>query len=74
MTGMKSITATEFKAKCLDLLDHVPQEGLAITKRGKTVARLYPERQDVLRFLGSVPGMELKGDLLSAGEKWDAQS
>ena len=24
MTGVKTITATEFKTKCLQILDHVP--------------------------------------------------
>ncbi|MEZ0326725.1 MAG: type II toxin-antitoxin system Phd/YefM family antitoxin [Fimbriimonas sp.] len=70
---MKTMSATEFKAKCLNILEHVPTEGLAITKRGKTVARLYPERQDILRFMGTAPGM-IKGDILSTGVKWDAES
>ena len=43
MTGMQSVTATEFKAKCLDILDHVPPDGLQITKRGKPVAKLIPD-------------------------------
>ncbi len=42
---LESISATEFKAKCLDLLDQVGarQIGrLEITKRGKVVAVLIP--------------------------------
>jgi prevent-host-death family protein len=41
-----TITATEFKAKCLQLLDQVSQTGeeLIISKRGKPVARVIPER------------------------------
>lgn len=74
MTGMQSISATEFKAKCFEILDHVPQEGLVITKRGKGVARLYPERKDMLRFLGSVPNMGVEADLLSSGVAWEAES
>lgn len=74
MTGMRSITATEFKAKCLDILDHVPPDGLAITKRGKAVATLFPKSVGVLEFLGTVPGLYVGGDLLSTGEKWDAES
>ncbi len=38
---MQSITATEFKATCLDILDRVQSgeiEELAITKRGQVVA------------------------------------
>lgn len=42
---METVSATEFKAKCLDLLDQVGarQIGrLEITKRGKVVAVLIP--------------------------------
>jgi len=43
-----NIAATEFKAKCLELLDRVHRTGeeLVITKRGKPVARLVAERDD----------------------------
>ena len=44
------LPASEFKAKCLALLDQVHERGesITITKRGKVVARLMPasERQD----------------------------
>jgi len=45
---MKTISATEFKAKCLQLLDDVQRSGedLVISKRGKPVARVVPERED----------------------------
>ena len=46
---MTNIPATEFKAKCLALMDRVAerQESYVITKRGKPVARLVPlESQD----------------------------
>ena len=39
---MKQIPATEFKAKCLALLDRVGPEGVVITKHGRPVARLVP--------------------------------
>ncbi len=43
---MKAITATEFKAKCLQLLDEVQRTGeeLVISKRGKPVARVVAEK------------------------------
>ncbi len=43
---MKTITATEFKAKCLQLLDEVQRSGedLVISKRGKPVARVVAEK------------------------------
>ena len=41
---MRSIAATEFKAKCLELMDRVAerQESFIITKRGTPVAKLTP--------------------------------
>ena len=38
------VPATEFKAKCLELMDRVAKrrESFVITKRGKAVARLVP--------------------------------
>ena len=41
---MKEINASEFKAKCLAILDEVAQTGQPVTilKRGKPVARLVP--------------------------------
>ena len=74
MTRMVTITATEFKAKCLDILDHVPPEGLAITKRGKTVAKVFPNEIDNSHLIGSMPDMKISGDIFSTGVKWDAES
>ena len=42
---MNAISATEFKATCLDLLDQVASgaiEGVTITKRGRVVGVLRP--------------------------------
>jgi prevent-host-death family protein len=41
---MKQIPATQFKARCMRLLDEVAETGepLVITKRGRPVARLEP--------------------------------
>lgn len=43
-----TITATEFKAKCLSLIDEVRETGgeLVISKRGRPVARLVPASAD----------------------------
>ena len=40
----RTISASQFKAKCLALLDDVAESGqsLVITKRGKPVARVEP--------------------------------
>jgi prevent-host-death family protein len=51
----KEITATQFKAQCLRLLDEVAETGetLVVTKHGRPVARVEPSRRpDDLR--GSV--------------------
>lgn len=44
MSGTKKITATQFKARCLRLLDEVAESGetLIVTKRGRPVARVEP--------------------------------
>jgi prevent-host-death family protein len=51
----REITATQFKARCLRLLDEVAESGeaLVVTKHGRPVARVEPPlRADDLR--GSV--------------------
>ena len=59
---MKTINATEFKAKCLQLLDEVQRTGedLVISKRGKPVARVVSEKAEkpwlALRGTGSFTG------------------
>jgi prevent-host-death family protein len=52
------ISATEFKAKCLALIDRVNSKGesITITKRGRVVAKLVPERD-----LGDQPWRALRG-------------
>ena len=60
---MTVITATEFKAKCLHLLDEVQRTGqdLVISKRGKPVARVVAER-------ASKPWLALRGKGLFKGD------
>ncbi len=41
-TTEKVISATEFKAKCLKILDDLESQGIVITKRGQVVAKLIP--------------------------------
>lgn len=72
---MKSIGATEFKQKCLSILDRVDPEGLLITKHGKPVAKLVPADMESADLLGSLSGkIAIRGDLLSTGLRWDAES
>jgi prevent-host-death family protein len=77
---MRHVTAADFKATCLKLMDDVDQRGesIIITKRGRPVARLVPiERpDDVGRPLGQGRGTGLiLGDLVEpvlAEDEWDA--
>jgi prevent-host-death family protein len=53
----KQITATQFKARCLRLLDEVAETGetLVVTKHGRPVARVEPPlRPDDLRGSGKI--------------------
>jgi prevent-host-death family protein len=72
----KTISATEFKAKCLQILDHLGPEGIVITKHSLPVARLTPVRQvDNSKLFGNMKGkIRILGDIFSTGEKWDAES
>lgn len=52
------ISAAEFKATCLDLMDEVDRTGAAIvvTKRGRAVAQLTPVRTHVRSAFGLLKG------------------
>lgn len=74
---MATVPATEFKAKCLELMDRVAErrETFVITKRGKAVAKLVPadlpKRKSILGYM--VGRMEIVGDLdkpLWTEEQW----
>ena len=77
---MKEIHATEFKAKCLAILDEVAQQGESVTilKRGKPVAQLIPPTPRNHQFpqqelMGSV---SILGDVVSPtlpAEEWEAE-
>lgn len=47
MATQRTIPASQFKAKCLALLDEVARTGetLVVTKRGKPVARVVPAEE-----------------------------
>jgi prevent-host-death family protein len=74
---MQTMKASEFKARCLKLMDQVQESGdeIVITKNGKPVSKLVPYRvtahslfgihQDKIRILDQ--------DLLSTGETWNAE-
>lgn len=78
---MQTIPASEFKARCLALLDEVNRTGevLTILKRGRPVARLIPARKTAGK--GRYPQDEIRGtvhvlgDIVSPAvprERWEA--
>jgi prevent-host-death family protein len=72
---MKQIAAAKFKEQCLAILDRVEPEGIIITKHGKPVAKLVPLHSDSAHLIGSLKGkVTIKGDILSTGVKWNAES
>ena len=66
---MKSISVSEFKAKCLALIDQVDKtrQPLRITRHGRPVAELIPAGPDRKRkFLGAMVGTgKIVGDIVS---------
>jgi antitoxin (DNA-binding transcriptional repressor) of toxin-antitoxin stability system len=72
---MKNLKASEFRRQCLTLLNRLPPEGILITRRGLPIARLTPVRQDNADLIGKLAGkLEIRGDILSTGAAWDAES
>jgi antitoxin (DNA-binding transcriptional repressor) of toxin-antitoxin stability system len=73
--AMKQIPAGKFKEQCLAVLDHLDSEGVVVTKHGKPVAKVLPIEVESAALIGSMKGkITIKGDILSTGLKWDAQS
>ena len=71
---MKTIGAAKFKEQCLALLDKLTPDGLVITKRGKPVARVIPIPRRSADLLGSLADkIQVRGNILSTGMRWDAQ-
>jgi prevent-host-death family protein len=66
---MKSVPISEFKAKCLGLIEEVDKtrQPLRITRHGRPVAELIPAGPDRKRkFLGDMVGtVEILGDIVS---------
>jgi prevent-host-death family protein len=72
---MQKINASKFKEQCLALLENLEPEGILITKHGKPVARLVPASSDCAELIGSMKDtIQIHGDILSTGIKWDAES
>ena len=82
-TAVRTIKASEFKAKCLKLIDEVAETGeeIVITKYGKPVSKLTPYRKKPQTLFGIDSGrMEILGDIdepidveweAETGKNWD---
>ena len=73
---IRHIKASEFKAKCLALLDEVEQTGdrLVITKKGRPVADVVPHKSPKRNLIGTLKGRgEILGDIISPIDvEWEA--
>ncbi|HSW93693.1 MAG TPA: type II toxin-antitoxin system Phd/YefM family antitoxin [Gammaproteobacteria bacterium] len=66
---MKIIQASEFKRKCLQLMDEVNEKHISfiITKRGKPVARLVPVDVSVKSAYGCLKNtVSIQGDIVGS--------
>lgn len=69
------VSATEFKAKCLALLDEVEESGetITVTKRGRAVATVGPPKKQGWKSpMGVLEGkVEIVGDIVNTNFEWD---
>ena len=76
--GTRTMKASEFKAKCLQLMDEVADGGgeVVITKNGKPVSRLVPYRERPKSFFGADRGrMKIVGDIVGPIDvEWEAEA
>jgi len=76
---MEEVSISEFKAKCLALLEQVrkTKQPLRVTRHGKPVAEIVPPTQNVdrMEWIGSMQGSAVTlGDIISPAtdeEDWE---
>jgi len=72
----RMIKASEFKAKCLAVLDEVERtrQSVVITKRGKPIAEVVPHKPKKPGLFGLYKGrIEILGDIISPIDvEWEA--
>ncbi|MCY4450123.1 MAG: type II toxin-antitoxin system prevent-host-death family antitoxin [Chloroflexi bacterium] len=77
-TGTKTIKASEFKAKCLQLMDEVAATGeeIVITKNGRPVSKLMPYREKPKSWFGvDRDKIVILGDIVEPIDvEWEAES
>ena len=65
---MRTVSAGEFKARCLRIMEEVrtKRESVLITKKGRPVAKLVPADEDTDEVFGRLRGvLEITGDVES---------
>ena len=78
MSEKVTLSVTEFKARCLELLEvvHRTHETLIITKRGKPIAQVGPTGPEIVkakRKLGELDGKVVLHDIMSPIDvEWEA--
>jgi prevent-host-death family protein len=80
MAVMKEIAVSEFKAKCLAILDRVDKtkQPIRITRHGKPIAEVIPVTpvMDRASWIGSMKDtMKITGDIISPAsdeDEWEA--
>ena len=77
LTDVRTIKASEFKTKCLKLMDEVAESGveIVITKNGRPVSRLVPYRDAEPSMFGrNRDQIRILGDIISPLEfDWDEE-
>ena len=75
MIKTRVVNATEFKAKCLALIDEVQEQGwtITVTRRGKPVAVLGPANTNAWKSpKDSLAGKgKIVGDIVNTNWEWD---
>ncbi len=75
---MQTVKASEFKAKCLKLMDEVNRTGepIVVTKNGVPVSKLVPYRERPDSLFGQDRDLiSIEGDIVSPLEEaWDAEA
>ena len=75
---IESISAGEFKAKCLQLMDEVQarHKEIVITKRGKPIAKLVPYAEEPQTLYGCMKGsVTSHGNIIDPIEdEWQAHA
>lgn len=73
---MRRMKASEFKARCLKLMDEVAESGepIIITKNGRPVSQLVPYRRKPETLFGVMKdSMSITGDVVSPlADEWEA--